>query len=289
MSRNCPVCHIPLLQQNIQSHIALDVCPQCRGIWFDQGELQQTYSAEKLPKSLTDTLAGRRLPRACSRCHAQLPLLGDRCPSCGATALLECPSCRKTMRQRELQNIVVDVCDACQGVWLDGGELQTLFEELKRQRREHPSAGDFAAWTMLDSLDWLFIAPDLAYHTGELITHIPDAVGGVIDGVGHLPEVAGAAAETAGNVIEGAVEMVGNIPEIAGTAAETAGNVIEGAFEMVGNIPEMAGAAAETAGNLIEGAFQVVGDIPEIAGSVAEAGASFLGALFDLISSIFDN
>ncbi|GAK52473.1 hypothetical protein U14_03724 [Candidatus Moduliflexus flocculans] len=264
MSRTCPVCHIPLLQQHIQSHIVLDVCPQCRGIWFDQGELQQTYSAEKLPQSLTGAISERRSPRTCSRCHARLPLLGDRCPSCGATALLECPSCLKTMRQRELQNIVVDVCDTCQGVWLDGGELQTLFDELKRQRREHPSAGDLAAWTALDSLDWLFIAPDLAYHTGELITHLPDAVGGVIDGVGRLPEMAGA-------------------------AAETAGNVVEGAFEMVGNIPEMAGAAAEAAGNLMEGAFQVVGDIPEIAGSVAEAGASFLGALFDLISSIFDN
>jgi len=293
MSRICPVCHIPLLQQNMQSHIALDVCSQCRGIWFDQGELQQTYAAEKLPQSLTGALAGRRVPRTCSRCHARLPLLGDQCPSCGATALLQCPSCRKTMRQRELQNIVVDVCDACQGVWLDGGELQTLFDEFTRQRREHVSAGDLATWAALDSLDWLFIAPDLAYHTGELITHIPDAVGGVIDGVSHLPEIAG---DAVGGVIEG----VGHLPELAGdaargavdlagSAAETAGNLMEGAFEMVGNIPEMAGSAAEAAGNLMEGAFQVVGDIPEIAGSVAEAGASFLGALFDLISSIFDN
>ena len=264
MSRNCPVCHIPLLPQSAHSQVTLDVCPQCRGIWFDKGELQQTYSAEKLPQSLTDALVARRVPRACPRCRARLPLLGDRCPSCGATALLTCPACQQTMRQREIRNVVVDACDSCQGVWLDGGELQTLFEEFARQRREHVSAGDVAAWTALDSLDWLFLAPDLAYHTGELITHLPDAVGGVIDGVGHLPE-------------------------IAGEAAETAGNVIGGALDMVGNIPEMAGSVAETAGNLMDGAFQVVGDIPEIAGSVAEAGASFLGALFELNSSIFDD
>ena len=289
MSRNCPVCHIPLLQQNAHSQVALDVCPQCRGIWFDKGELQQTYSAETLPQSLTGALAARRVSRTCSRCHARLPLLGDTCPSCGATALLTCPACQQTMRQREIQNVVVDVCDACQGVWLDGGELQTLFEEFTRQRRDQVSGGEIAAWMALDSLDWLFIAPDLAYHTGELITHIPDAVGGAIDGVRHLPDMTGAAAETAGNVIGGAVEMVGNIPEMAGAAAETAGNVIGGAVEMVGNIPEMAGAVAETAGNLMEGAFEAVGNIPEIAGSVAEAGASFLGALFELISSIFED
>ncbi len=170
---------------------------------------------------------------------------------------------------------------ACQGVWLDGGELQALFDEYRQQQRERMSGGEIATWAALDSLDWLFIAPDLAYHAGVALSHIPDAVGGVIEGVGHLPELAG-------DAVGGMIAGVGHLPEFAGNVAESAGNLMEGAFHVVGDIPEIAGNVAESAGNLMEGAFHVVGDLPEIAGSVAEAGASFLETLFDLISSIFD-
>ncbi len=263
MSRICPVCHIPLLQQAAHSQATLDVCPQCRGIWFDKGELQDAYAAGEFQNVFADTLAVNRVSRLCAHCHARLPLLGANCPSCGATALVDCPVCQQAMQQREIRNIVVDACETCQGVWLDGGELQALFDEYRQRQRERMSGGEVAAWAALDSLDWLFIAPDLAYHAGAALSHIPDAVGGVIDGVGHLPE-------------------------FAGNVAESAGNLMEGAFRVVGDIPEIAGNVAESAGNLMEGAFHVVGDLPEIAGSVAEAGASFLETLFDLISSIFD-
>jgi uncharacterized protein len=39
---------------------------------------------------------------------------------------MNCPKCRKPMVVLELDNIEIDYCLACKGVWLDSGELELL-------------------------------------------------------------------------------------------------------------------------------------------------------------------
>ena len=34
-----------------------------------------------------------------------------------------CPKCDGTLHQTDYENIKIDVCDKCHGVWLDAGEL----------------------------------------------------------------------------------------------------------------------------------------------------------------------
>ncbi|MCA1589806.1 MAG: zf-TFIIB domain-containing protein [Acidobacteria bacterium] len=36
---------------------------------------------------------------------------------------LQCPKCDGTLHAAEYENITIDVCDKCSGVWLDAGEL----------------------------------------------------------------------------------------------------------------------------------------------------------------------
>ncbi|HMQ04119.1 MAG TPA: zf-TFIIB domain-containing protein [Pyrinomonadaceae bacterium] len=36
---------------------------------------------------------------------------------------LKCPKCDGTLFETEYENITIDVCDQCTGVWLDAGEL----------------------------------------------------------------------------------------------------------------------------------------------------------------------
>jgi uncharacterized protein len=39
---------------------------------------------------------------------------------------MNCPKCRKPMVVLELDNVEIDYCLACKGVWLDSGELELL-------------------------------------------------------------------------------------------------------------------------------------------------------------------
>lgn len=36
----CPRCNTPSLEERERDGITIDVCPQCRGIWLDRGELE---------------------------------------------------------------------------------------------------------------------------------------------------------------------------------------------------------------------------------------------------------
>ncbi len=39
---------------------------------------------------------------------------------------LVCPRCQGQLSERAIHNVRVDVCDACNGLWLDTGELEML-------------------------------------------------------------------------------------------------------------------------------------------------------------------
>ena len=36
---------------------------------------------------------------------------------------MQCPKCDGTLHETDFENIKIDVCDKCSGVWLDAGEL----------------------------------------------------------------------------------------------------------------------------------------------------------------------
>ncbi len=41
---------------------------------------------------------------------------------------MKCPVCKDSMIVLELQQIEVDYCTSCEGIWLDAGELELMFE-----------------------------------------------------------------------------------------------------------------------------------------------------------------
>ena len=41
---------------------------------------------------------------------------------------MNCPNCQTVMREREKEDVVIDVCPNCKGIWLDHGELEKLVE-----------------------------------------------------------------------------------------------------------------------------------------------------------------
>jgi acetyl-CoA carboxylase beta subunit len=44
---------------------------------------------------------------------------------------LKCPKCEGSLFESELENVRVDVCDKCSGVWLDAGEIAQIVDKEK--------------------------------------------------------------------------------------------------------------------------------------------------------------
>ena len=42
---------------------------------------------------------------------------------------IKCPKCDGTLIEADFQNIKIDVCNKCSGVWLDAGELTQVVEK----------------------------------------------------------------------------------------------------------------------------------------------------------------
>ena len=116
--RQCPRCRLalasaPLLEGGC---VEVDVCPQCRGIWFDAGELQTILDATADEQARVD----RQLIGALSaRAAGPWEVCEVPCPVCSATM----DRCAHGHRS----GVVADRC-AAHGVWLDGGELEALFD-----------------------------------------------------------------------------------------------------------------------------------------------------------------
>ncbi len=42
------------------------------------------------------------------------------------TSSMRCPRCDGTLGETKVEDVTIDVCDKCGGVWLDSGELEQL-------------------------------------------------------------------------------------------------------------------------------------------------------------------
>jgi len=47
---------------------------------------------------------------------------------------MKCPKCGVDLFEKDYKNIKVDKCSACEGVWLDTGEMVTLMMMVARMR-----------------------------------------------------------------------------------------------------------------------------------------------------------
>ncbi|HVT45704.1 MAG TPA: zf-TFIIB domain-containing protein [Thermoanaerobaculia bacterium] len=105
----CPVCITPLIAVERQQ-IEVDYCLNCRGLWFDEGELEL----------LADSTG-----------HAiDLQAIG-RPASASSEKPRRCPRCRKAMDKVDIgrgYSLYIDRCPAGEGLWLDRGELGGLVD-----------------------------------------------------------------------------------------------------------------------------------------------------------------
>lgn len=120
----CPTCKIPLVVVEREA-IELDWCVECRGLWFDEGEM--VLLGEK---------AGRRL---------ESEDLGHRAGDSVAAGRRRCPRCPRRMERVTLalgqsppsaeEHVEIDCCPE-HGIWLDRGELGRIMGRLEPVRED---------------------------------------------------------------------------------------------------------------------------------------------------------
>ena len=99
---NCPRCGKTKLEAlELAGQVETDACPDCNGMFFEEGEMGTFLRFSKDLPGYKELLAK-------------------------ATTGVTCPQCAAKMKEIQYipeKDLMVDFCEVCQGVWLDGGEL----------------------------------------------------------------------------------------------------------------------------------------------------------------------
>jgi Zn-finger nucleic acid-binding protein len=91
----------------LEMEMEVDQCLLCNGVWFDANELQE-YLAEKL--MILDS------PKVSA--YAELNKKEGICPKCNCVMVKQSAPMKA--------GFMIDVCNTCKGIWLDGSELERL-------------------------------------------------------------------------------------------------------------------------------------------------------------------
>lgn len=101
----------PLLPEEAIDEIWIERCADCKGLWFDEGEMVEAIQSMKL-----QTLPGP--PRDFVQ---QRGTRIGRCPSCGSEM--------ETVQSQAAPAVEFDRCTECRGIWLDAGEAEQFSDE----------------------------------------------------------------------------------------------------------------------------------------------------------------
>lgn len=67
--------------------------------------------------------------------------------------LLSCPNCDKGMQEINRNNVQIDMCPSCRGVWLDRGELEKLLAAVNTVRQSDRDYDDKPRYDSKPSYD----------------------------------------------------------------------------------------------------------------------------------------
>jgi Zn-finger nucleic acid-binding protein len=108
-------------------NIELDYCTNCKGVWFDSGELELLLEAAGLENYEVF------LERIINSKEASSPEKKRRCPICN----------RKMKKSYidEDNKLLVDICKLGHGIWFDGGEVAHLIKLVSDRSEKAGSQG----------------------------------------------------------------------------------------------------------------------------------------------------
>lgn len=104
------------------TEILIDRCPDCQGIWLDQGEFQQLRAEMK-----------KWVPEDDKSLNERAQELFAGIEEAGADRM-SCPKCAGQLMDEVIDRIPVERCESCDGTWFDAGELTIILGVSRRIR-----------------------------------------------------------------------------------------------------------------------------------------------------------
>ena len=111
----CPVCKSDMIVVEYHN-IELDYCTDCKGVWFDSGELElmlKSYQMQGIEPFIENISNSPDTPSAEKK--------------------RKCPICSRKMNKKvigEKPRLLIDTCGERHGLWFDGGEIAQLISQL---------------------------------------------------------------------------------------------------------------------------------------------------------------
>jgi Zn-finger nucleic acid-binding protein len=134
----CPRDGSELTARTYEADVEIDCCPACRGTWLDDGELETIQHTVERDHS-------RRLFEPIATAAGSYNAVAQQ----SAPRAAACPRCEAEMDVRPYgmgSQIVIDVCPEGCGVWLDGGELESLERLYEQSQAESPLPLHWRIW-----------------------------------------------------------------------------------------------------------------------------------------------
>jgi len=111
----CPICKTEL-KKAVFYGVEVDYCPNCLGLWFERDELREAKDEKDNNLNWLDIDLWQE--EAKFKISPQKKL---------------CPSCQVPLYEVHYgdSQIKIDLCNLCQGIWLDRGEFKKIIDYLK--------------------------------------------------------------------------------------------------------------------------------------------------------------
>ncbi|HEU65246.1 MAG TPA: hypothetical protein ENN57_01105 [Chloroflexi bacterium] len=137
----CPVCKDDMIVVEYHN-IELDYCNNCKGVWFDSGELELLLESHGLKET-----------------KVFLDGILDSQEAVSSEKKRNCPICGHKMKKTaigEQPAILIDICHDEHGLWFDGGEVTQLVRHLaEKHLPEHDPKRE-----VISFLEEVFEAPE---------------------------------------------------------------------------------------------------------------------------------
>ena len=75
-------------------------------------------------KGLEEEYFHRKNQEAIEKLRAKMKVAEDA--KAAGTSSMKCPRCDGSLQESKFEEVTIDICDTCAGVWLDSGELEQL-------------------------------------------------------------------------------------------------------------------------------------------------------------------
>jgi hypothetical protein len=81
-------------------------------------------------KGMEDEYFHRKNQEAIEKLRAKMKVAEEA--KAAGTSSMKCPRCDGSLKESRIEEVAIDTCDNCGGVWLDSGELEQLTKKDTR-------------------------------------------------------------------------------------------------------------------------------------------------------------